>query len=211
MHTQARDGFVKANNDTSTLPNDAVAYAAARRAQVKEARQATTRRWQRIERAILLPVLAFVFMGLFVFKMGQVQGKSMEPLYTTDDHLLIFKPWQLSPLHPGDIVVVKLNHGKYKGEQWVKRVMYVQNAAGNAPWSETVQTSVHRILPKWWFKPYVDGQRSVPANNILVMGDNVYNSTDSRDDEIGAIAPDEIQGKVIQVWTTDKNYQASVL
>ena len=178
----------------------------------KEERLARIRRWQRIERAILLPVLVIVFAGMFVFKMGQVQGKSMAPLYQTGDHLLLLKPWQLlSPVKVGDIVVVKLNHGKYKGEEWVKRVVYVQNSSGNAPWPKTVQTSITRIFPQRWFADYVRGENRIPPKHILVMGDNYMNSTDSRDDDIGAIAPDEVEGKVIQVWTTDKNYEAAAL
>jgi hypothetical protein len=43
------------------------------------------------------------------------------------------------------------------------------------------------------------------------MGDNIMNSVDSRDEEIGAISPDEIQGKVIKVWTSENNLQQAAM
>jgi len=182
-----------------------------RRYREEEAKKANLNRWIRIERMILLPILALVFLGLFTFKMGQVEGRSMAPLYATGDRLLLLKQYALfSPVKVGDIVVVKLKHGKYAGEEWVKRVVYVQNAQGNASWQPTIHTSrPGTVYLSFWFAEYFRGMKSVPANHILVMGDNFANSTDSRDDDIGPIAPDEIEGKVIKFWPSQNNIESA--
>ncbi|RYZ80014.1 MAG: signal peptidase I [Proteobacteria bacterium] len=218
MNIPAPDSFVSVSN--SAIPINADAGVGERNSMniaspqhARTTRQEAIRRWQRWERMILLPILILVFFGLFNFKMGQVQGRSMSPLYETGDKLLLLKSYKVfSPVKVGDIVVVKLKHGKYAGEEWVKRVVFIQNAEGNAKWGETIATSRDRKIPlHYWFNDYFMGLRQVPANKIMVMGDNYMNSTDSRDEEIGAIAPDEIEGKVIKVWTSENNYQQPAL
>jgi signal peptidase I len=180
---------------------------------VKEAKQEGIRKWQRIERMILIPILLAVFIGMFNFKMGQVQGRSMAPTYATGDKLLLLKSYKtFAPVKVGDIVVIKLGDGKYKGEEWVKRVVFVQNAQGTAVWRKEAPHPVHRrISLPYWFPEYFSGRKHVPANHIVVMGDNIMNSVDSRDEEIGAISPDEIQGKVIKVWTSENNLQQAAM
>lgn len=175
---------------------------------VQEAKQEGIRKWQRIERMILLPILLMVIVGLFNFKMGQVQGRSMAPTYETGDKLLLLKSYKtFSPVKVGDIVVIKLDKGKYKGEEWVKRVVFVQNDNGTAKWQPEIRTTAGRVSLEYWFPDYFLGEKKVPANHIVVMGDNFMNSVDSRDEEIGAISPAEIEGKVIKVWTSENNYQ----
>ena len=195
----------------ATLAPETVAILQASRA--AEAKNKTVRRWQRIERMILLPILLLVIVGLFNVKMGQVQGRSMSPTYETGDKLLLLKSYKaFSPVKVGDIVVVKLKRGQYKGEEWVKRVVFVQNAQCTAKWEPTIQTPRNPHVPlNFWFSDFVRGEQNVPANHVMVMGDNYDNSTDSRDPQIGAISPDEIEGKVIQVWTSENNYSQSAL
>ncbi len=219
MNLPALDGFsaltpnAVAANAVTPQPLAPETLARLKNYQVQEAKQAGIRRWQRIERMILLPILLLVIIGLFNFKMGQVQGRSMAPTYETGDKLLLLKSYKVfSPVKVGDIVVVKLNHGRYKGEEWVKRVVFVQNGDGTAKWGENIRTTrsgLHggAISLAYWFPDYFNGTKPVPAKHIVVMGDNYMNSVDSRDEEIGPIAPEEIEGKVIKVWTSDNHYQ----
>ena len=211
MIASAPDGSSKNTNQSTntmpTLPANLQPY------RPEETRIEKTRRWQRIERMILLPLLLIAIVGVFNLKIGQVEGRSMSPTYETGDKLLLLRSYKtFSPVKVGDIVVVKLNHGKYKGEQWVKRVVFIQNSTGTAQWQPTIHTPRDPHVPlTQWFYPYATGQESVPPNAIMVMGDNYRNSVDSRDPEIGAITPDEIEGKVINVWTSENNYSQAAL
>ncbi|MBC8134263.1 MAG: signal peptidase I [Fibrella sp.] len=218
MNLPAPDGFnalntgIVAANAVTPQPVAPETLARLQAYRVQEAKQSGIRKWQRIERMILLPILLTVFIGLFNFKMGQVQGRSMAPTYETGDKLLLLKSYKtFSPVKVGDIVVIKLNDGKYKGEEWVKRVVFVQNDKGTAKWQPEIRTPKGRVPLAYWFPDYIAGEKQVPANHIVVMGDNYMNSVDSRDEEIGAIAPGEIQGKVIKVWTSENNYKQAAM
>ncbi|MBC7806136.1 MAG: signal peptidase I [Akkermansiaceae bacterium] len=217
MNLPAPDGFnalntgVVAANAVTPQPPSPETLARLQAYHVQEAKQNSIRKWQRIERMILLPILLAVFVGLFNFKMGQVQGRSMAPTYETGDKLLLLKSYKtFSPVKVGDIVVIKLSDGKYKGEEWVKRVVFVQNDKGTAKWQPEIRTS-KRVSLEAWFPDYFAGERQVPANHIMVMGDNFMNSVDSRDEEIGAIAPSEVEGKVIKVWISENNSQQAAM
>ncbi len=219
MKMPAPDGFnalntgVVAANAVTTHSVSPETLARLQAYRVQEAKQDGIRKWQRIERIILLPILLAVFIGMFNFKMGQVQGRSMAPTYETGDKILLLKSYKtFSPVKVGDIVVIKLSDGKYKGEEWVKRVVFVQNDKGTAQWRKEAPHPVYgRVSLTYWFADYVSGHKRVPANHIVVMGDNIMNSVDSRDEEIGDISPDEIEGKVIKVWTSENNYQQAAM
>lgn len=206
----APDGSAKKTNPTANvLPGTPAALQSYR---PEETRADKTKRWQRIERMILLPVLLIAIVGVLNLKIGQVDGRSMSPTYETGDKLLLLRSHKtFSPVKVGDIIVVKLNHGKYKGEQWVKRVVFIQNAEGTAQWQDEIRTTKGRVSLEDWFSAYTSGRKTVPPNGIMVMGDNYFNSTDSRDAEIGAISPNEIEGKVINVWTSENNYGQAAL
>jgi signal peptidase I len=150
----------------------------------------------RKERRVLLPVLGLCLMALPNFRMAKVQGHSMEPRYTTGDTLVLLKTFRLfTPIKVGDIVVIHLKHGKTEGEEIVKRVIFVQNEKGNAPWPDYIYNSRGRISTERWFPEYKAGTEVVPAGAVMVMGDNTMNSMDSRD--FGPVLDDEIEGKVL--------------
>lgn len=151
----------------------------------------------RKERRVLLPVLGLCLLALPNFRMAKVQGHSMEPRYTTGDSLVLLKTFRLfTPLKVGDIVVIHLKHGKNKGEEIVKRVIFIQNEKGNAPWPEYIRNSNPRPIPTdYWFPEYTSGNEVVPVGSVMVMGDNTMNSMDSRD--FGPVFDYEIEGKVI--------------
>ena len=164
----------------------------------QERRKAALRERVKKERRVLLPLLAFVVLLVPNFGRVQVVGSSMEPQFHSGDSLIILKTFRtFSPLKPGDIVVVAKKEGETAGEELIKRVVFIQNAAGNAKWPETVETSRGRLPMRAFFPREMMGLAKIPANYICVMGDNFEVSSDSRDPEIGPIAPSEIVGKVL--------------
>jgi signal peptidase I len=151
----------------------------------------------RQERRILLPVLGVCLLALPNFRMAKVQGQSMSPRYTTGDSLVVLKTFRVfTPVEVGDIVIIKLKHGKYKGEEIVKRVVFVQNEKGDARWPKYIRNSAARPIPTdRWFPEYTSGIKVVPVGSVMVMGDNEMNSLDSRD--FGPVFDYEIEGKVL--------------
>jgi signal peptidase I len=164
----------------------------------QERRKARLRAQIKKERRVLFPLLALVVLLVPNFGRVQVVGASMEPRFHSGDSLMILKTFRIfSPLKVGDIVVVAKKEGETAGQELIKRVVFIQNAEGNATWPEFVDTSRGRLPMRLLFSSEVMGFRKVPANYICVLGDNFEVSSDSRDEEIGPIAPSEIVGKVL--------------
>ena len=171
-------------NTTQTLVQEREAALRRRRALIRK------------ERMILAPVFVLALFAWPNFGIAKVQGHSMEPRYKTGDTLYVLKTYrQFSSLHPGDVVVIHLRHSEIKGEEIVKRIVFVQNASGNAPWPKVLPTGTGVVNALDAFPAYASGDETVPPNTILVMGDNYLNSMDSRD--FGPIHDTEIDGKVL--------------
>ncbi len=152
------------------------------------------------ERRVLLVILALVLMLLPNFRMARVVGRSMEPRLHHGQTLLVWKSWRwFSALQPGDIIVFR-----YGEMELVKRVVFVQNRAGTAPWPPFVETSRGQIPVRRLLADVAAAGLDRPPTrppfrqrSIYVLGDNINNSTDSR--EIGPIEPERILGKVIYI------------
>jgi signal peptidase I len=150
------------------------------------------------ERRALLGILAFVLLILPNFRMAQVVGRSMEPQLESGDRIVVWKSWRhFSPLKTGDIIVFRQGN-----QELVKRVVFVQNREGTAPWPDYVTTARGDIRVRPWFRNAASGidQRDhyypgTQQRSVWVMGDNISNSNDSRD--FGPIAPESILGKVL--------------
>jgi signal peptidase I len=146
----------------------------------------------------LLPVLGVALVCLPNFRMAEVSGVSMEPTYRSGDRLVMLKTYRtFSPLKVGDVVVIRLNHGKYRGEEWVKRIVFLQNERGDEPWPKWLETGRGQVPAAAWFPEEAAGRRKVPPGTMLVLGDNIADALDSRDPEIGAVSLDEVIGKVL--------------
>jgi signal peptidase I len=182
----------------STRSTDADMHAHLDAIREQESRKARLRERIKKERRILLPLLAFVVLLVPNFGRVKVVGDSMKPQFHSGDSLMILKTFRtFSPLKPGDIVVVAKKEGETAGQELIKRVVFIQNAEGNAKWPESVETSRGPLPMRFFFPQEVMGIAKIPANYICVMGDNFEISSDSRDPEIGPIAPSEIVGKVL--------------
>jgi signal peptidase I len=150
------------------------------------------------ERRILFPMLAASLFLLPNFGRAKVVGRSMEPTLHSGQSLVILKTHRLfSPLRVGDMVVITKKEGDLQGEDIVKRIVFIQNAEGNAPWPKTINTAHGPIVASRLFPREVLGYEKVPPHKIYVLGDNLPVSTDSRDPDVGAVDPSEVIGKVV--------------
>jgi signal peptidase I len=150
------------------------------------------------ERRFLIPVFIFVVAMFPNFGRAKVVGESMVPQYRSGDALVILKTYRIfSPLKPGDIVVVRKQTGELAGEEIVKRVVFIQNEAGNAPFPQTFMTKRGVQNSAEYFPWLVQGEETVPPRGIIVVGDNADVSQDSRDPAVGVIRDAEIVGKVL--------------
>ena len=166
-------------------------------ARMEAEKKAALRKRRGREWMVLLPLLALAFAAWPNFSVAKVIGRSMEPTYHPDDSLLVLRTFKrFSPLKPGDVVIIKLSHGTLSGEKIVKRIMFVQNQAGNAKWPKFLPSGSGNLLAGQLFPRQVLGIDPVPVGSVIVMGDNIDNSTDSRD--FGPVSGSEIIGKVIK-------------
>ena len=159
-----------------------------------EPRKQRLERLKLTERLILIPLLLLSVGAFFSFGRAIVVGQSMLPTLKPGQRLTILKAWKLfSPLKEGDIVVIGVKVGqKNRDEELVKRVIFVQNATGTRPWPTALQTPTGTYPTAALFsRERFSGNA---RNGIYVLGDNINNSTDSRD--FGAIFESEIIGKV---------------
>jgi signal peptidase I len=171
-----------------------------RMAQVEEERRRKDALRARVvkERRVLFPLLGVALLMLPNFGRAKVVGHSMEPQFNTGDSLILLKTYRyLSPIKAGDIVVLQKKEGRLEGEDLVKRVVFVQNDAGNAPWPETITNKRGTFKTSQLFPRESLGFVKVPPHHLYVMGDNVWNSVDSRDPDVGAVSENEIIGKVL--------------
>lgn len=157
-------------------------------------REAFHRRLWRL-RLALFAVLGAAVVAFYSLGLVKVDGHSMEPTLRDRQSLIVWKTSQyFSPPRPGDLIVFR----DAKGEL-VKRVAFVQNAAGSVPWPKKIATvdgavSTIALFPSEAIPGLRRGGRD-PQKTIYVLGDNLDHSQDSR--EFGPIDPASIIGKVI--------------
>lgn len=148
----------------------------------------------------IIIIIAALLIRTFLFTPVKVDGTSMVPTLQ-DGEILILKKYDKT-FERFDIVVVD-----YNGEKLVKRIIGLP--------SETIKYKNNKL--------YVDGQiveeplyletanfnlidlgyNKIPEDYYLVLGDNRYNSTDSR--IIGLIKKEDILGVTnLRVWPIKK-------
>ena len=160
-------------------------------------------------------VVAAVVLFNCVARLTRVDGESMNHTLQDGEIMLI---WSLgyTPAQ-GDIVVLNktpvLLHGWPGPRAIVKRVIATGGQTVDIDYSTgTVyvdgQPLVEPYLPEEMYQSYaVTMQQThweVPEGSIFVMGDNRNHSTDSRDDQLGAIDTGYVLGKaVFALWPLD--------
>ncbi|HBN82464.1 MAG TPA: signal peptidase I [Clostridiales bacterium] len=186
--------------------------------------------WQWIKAILAAVIIALVIRG-FVFEPVLVDGPSMEPTLYTGEKLILYKLGSFFKTpERGDIVVVEINQGKFaflkflnksdfakkvlptfiKEVDYIKRVIavegdimdinegyvYINGEKIDEPY--VLQEGATYIRTDAITFPY-----TVPADEIIVLGDNRINSKDSR--EIGPMPVNSVKGEaVFRLWPFDK-------
>ena len=132
--------------------------------------------------ALLLFMLAFTIFFKQSFETIEVSGDSMLPSLEPGDRLLISKAyWLVGDIQHKDIVVI---NNEETGEVIIKRVYYL---AGEEVDLMVAPFGINYDLTEG---PYV-----VPDGYVYVIGDNIYQSEDSR--KFGPFPVEWIRGKVV--------------
>lgn len=151
---------------------------------------------RRVEWAFLAFFLLLALAAYATVQRVIVHGRSMEPTLHDGDGLTAWKLIPRDKLRAGDVVVFRDNDGA----ELIKRIVFVQNAAGTAAPPELIQIP-GGVRP--WRMLFLDYNRAVATgrlprpprtNTLYVMGDNTDNSEDSR--VFGPIRPDQVVGQV---------------
>lgn len=166
----------------------------------KQIAQQRRREWT----LILLCLAVVVFLGVN-FKLVKVDGQSMQPTYQNGQLLMV---WRTAPLFgeysPGDVIVFRQGGAG----ALIKRVVFVQSPDGQRRMPRSLPTPEGPLpvnllvgiddrtdFPGYWDEIAAAEAGVILNKTIFVMGDNVWNSEDSRD--FGPIDPSSVLGKVI--------------
>ena len=159
--------------------------------------------------AIVVLTLVFSFLG----RLTRLDGHSMDPTLAHNEMMLV---WSLGyQPQRGDIVVLNKTSTDFLGKRAiVKRVI----ALGGDPVDIDYDNSVVYLNgqpldepylgePMYWpGNPYMQRTHfEIPEGSVFVMGDNRNNSTDSRDEQLGAVEEEFILGRVFAIlWPLDQ-------
>lgn len=141
---------------------------------------------------ITLFVLLAVFFSV-TFRLAIVSGDSMLPTYHDGEPILLLRSnWARSPLQKGDVVLFKNGD-----EVLIKRIAFLPGEALPLEAAFAFRRLADRFDPAPP-DPETPGLERliVPADRVVVLGDNRRNSTDSR--SFGPVALTAILGRVVQ-------------
>lgn len=177
-----------------------------------------------IETLILIAfaILVAVLVRLFLLQLFYIPSGSMEPNLQIDDNVFVNKmAYEFRDIERGDIVVLKapasVTAADPKIKDLIKRVIglpgeTVEGICENGAEQCRVKVYVTEPggSPKLLSEPYINADPTysvylpfeaieVPANSVLLLGDNRAHSKDGR--KFGTVKTDEIIGRAfLRVW-----------
>lgn len=149
-------------------------------------------------------VLTFTVMTLiltFLTPIVGVVGSSMQDTLQSGDRLLTVRPWLLSEIRRGDIVIVRKE--SFDAAPIVKRVIAVGGDTVDIDFDRGIVTVNGEVLEEPYIKELTfldEGQRfplTVGEGHMFLMGDNRNNSSDSRNPALGTVSEREIIGRAV--------------
>ena len=151
----------------------------------------------------VLTLMAVMLLTAFFFKHSVVDGDSMMNTLNHGEHLVISDLFYTP--ERGDIIVFE-DYSTDLDKAVVKRVIGLPGETVKIVMNDNGGFNVYingELLDEDYayydnkFHHYSAGEWTMGENEVFVMGDNRYNSKDSRDAGVGPISVDSILGKVI--------------
>ncbi len=184
------------------------------RSRVKEKSTPTDRFIDRafeVVEILVFALLAIIAITTFVFRQTTVSGSSMVPTFNDGDKLIISDLFYTPEV--GDVIVFddrSKDYGEYGQSPIIKRVFAVSGETVDIKAGKiTVYTGniEDNVIARYI---YINGIKDmekplyIEEGQIYVLGDNTYNSMDSRD--VGTISVESILGKVILRYKSDGKF-----
>lgn len=153
------------------------------------------------EKKFITIVIIIVILKIFVFNFILVKGDSMNPKYKNNDFMFLNKIiYSFKPIRRGEVIVLK-----YRNNDLIKRVIglpndkiKVENGKLYINNKEVKENYINSYTASYDFD-----EITLKDNEYFVMGDNRYNSYDSRN--FGTIMKNNIIGRVeFRIFPFDK-------
>lgn len=153
------------------------------------------------EKKFITIVIIIIILKIFVFNFILVKGDSMNPKYKNNDFMFLNKIiYSFKPIRRGEVIVLK-----YRNNDLIKRVIglpndkiKVENGKLYINNKEVKENYINSYTASYDFD-----EITLKDNEYFVMGDNRYNSYDSRN--FGTIMKNDIIGRVeFKIFPFDK-------
>jgi len=147
-------------------------------------------------------LVAFV-VKTFLFQAFFIPSPSMVPTLEVHDRVLVNKlSYKMGTVHRGDVVVFERPEAEAGGiRDLIKRVVAVEGDTIETR-GDTLYVNDEPVREPYVKSASIGGavtRRTIPSNEVFVMGDNRTNSSDSR--VFGPIPEDTIVGRAfVKIW-----------
>lgn len=167
-------------------------------------------------KTLVIALIAASLIIMFVFETVSVDGTSMYSTLHNNDRLIVEKvSYRFNKPQKGDIIVFKYPSDTSK--KFIKRVIavsgdrvkisndivYINGKKINEPYAYFIDGS-DEVIQDYRIHNYAEA--TVPKDSVFVLGDNRYNSLDSRfEDEVGFVNDKLIVGKeLLRIYPFNK-------